>query len=228
MMSRLSWMLLMLMQWLVSSPVRADINHTVSNSVVQIRGLDPQGRMYYGSGVVTEPGRVATNCHVVRNGGKIGVYRGGESYRATAERADVHKDLCLLEVPGIGSPHARLGRGTDLRPQQTLYFYGYPRALGMSFSEGIIKKLIPFGGSRIIETSAFFTLGGSGGGLFDRRGKLVGLATFLSPGHSGQYYAVPSDWITRLKSQPARAIERLQGLSFWEDAASLPTFLKRP
>lgn len=184
--------------------------------------------MYYGSGVVTGPNTVATNCHVVRGGGRIAVFLGYQSFRVERERADTLRDLCLLEVPGMDTPVARIGKVAGLKAGQPLSFYGYPRALGMSYSSGTVKSLHPFGGSRIIETSAFFTLGGSGGGLFDRYGKLVGLATFLAPGHVGAYYAIPADWIAVVQAGEPHAIAPLQGRSFWEETALMPGFLKRP
>ena len=213
--------------WLAPA-VRAEPDHSVAQSVVQIRGVDPQGRMYFGSGVVIGTGTVVTNCHVVRGGGRVGVFRGGEGYAVNGERVDVHRDLCILDVPGLGGPQAGLARLSQLKTGQPLAFYGYPRALGMSFSEGTLRQLHPFGGSRVLETSAFFTLGGSGGGLFDRRGRLVGLATFLAPGHSGRYYAIPADWIAMVKKHAPTAIMPLQGRSFWEEPTRLPDFLKRP
>jgi hypothetical protein len=115
-----------------------------------------------------------------------------------------------------------------LKPGKPLYFYGYPRALGMSMSAGEVKRLHPFGGSRIIETSAFFTLGGSGGGLFDAQGRLVGLATFLAPGHQGAYYAIPAEWIAAVKVRSSEPVQTLTGLSFWEEPMKLPAFLKAP
>ncbi len=206
----------------------AEIDHSVARSVVQIRGRDPQGTLYYGSGVVIGMDQVVTNCHVVRAGGHIGVFRGAEGLVVRGERADVLHDLCILEVPGLTAPPARKGSLSQLKAGQPLYFYGYPRALGMSFSAGSVRRLHPFGGSRIIETSAFFTLGGSGGGVFDARGRLVGLATFMAPGHSGAYFAIPSEWVKGAQALDMRPIEPLQGQSFWEDVAHLPAFLKRP
>ena len=217
-----------LMAVLVLPSAWAQADHTAARSVVQIRGVDPQGKMFYGSGVVTGPGSVVTNCHVVRNGGKIAVFRGFEAFAVTGERADTLRDLCVLDTPGIGAPKASIGKASALKSGQTLSFYGYPRALGMSYSAGTVKSLHPFGGSRIIETSAFFTLGGSGGGLFDQRGKLVGLATFLAPGHAGAYFAIPADWIESVRQRKADGVAPLHGLSFWEEAARLPAFLKRP
>lgn len=206
----------------------AQVDPVAARSVVQIRGVDPQGRLFYGSGVVTGPGSVVTNCHVVRNGGKIAVFRGFEAFAVTAERADTLRDLCILDTPGIGGPKASIGKASALRSGQTLSFYGYPRALGMSYSAGTVKSLHPFGGSRVIETSAFFTLGGSGGGLFDQHHKLVGLATFLAPGHGGAYFAIPADWIDSVRRRGIRSVAPLQGLSFWEETTRLPAFLKRP
>ena len=204
------------------------VDYSVARSVTQIRGLDSQGKMYFGSGVVIGKGLVATNCHVVRGGGRIGVFRGAESSRVTRVRADTFRDLCVLDTPGIESDQARIGRIAALKPGKSLYFYGYPRALGMSMSAGAVKRLHPFGGSRIIETSAFFTLGGSGGGLFDQQGRLVGLATFLATGHQGAYYAIPSDWIAAVRTRPPEPVQSLQGLSFWEEPVRLPAFLKAP
>lgn len=222
------WSMLLLWGGLSSLPVRAEPDHAVSRVVVQVRGVDALGKMYYGSGVVAGPDTVATNCHVVRGGGRIAVFQGYRSFRVESERDDTLRDLCLLNVPGLVSPVARIGQAAGLKAGHPLSFYGYPRGLGMAYSAGAVKSLHPFGGSRIIETSAFFTLGGSGGGLFDRFGKLVGLATFLAPGHAGAYYAIPADWIPAVRARETHAITPLQGHSFWEETARMPAFLKRP
>jgi S1-C subfamily serine protease len=208
--------------------VQADVDHTVSLSVVQVRTLPGPGKVAYGSGVVVGPNRVATNCHVTRPALKVMVSKGPVQYPAVTQQADTRHDLCLLTTPGIPFPAANLGRTSELRVGQPLYFYGYPRAIGISFSEGKVQALYPFEGSRIIETSANFTLGASGGGIFDGAGKLVGLATFMGAGHAGGYYAIPSDWIVGLEGKEARKIEPLPGVSFWEDRAALPAFLKPP
>ncbi|NBS16760.1 MAG: serine protease [Gammaproteobacteria bacterium] len=199
---------------------------TVASHVVQIRGIAPDGRYYFGSGVAVAKDRVATNCHVVRSGGRVAVFRGGEAYRITRQQVDVVHDICVLEVPGLPVKAATLQSLQHLKVGQALAFYGYPRALGLSFSDGQIRRLKAIAGVQLIETSAFFTLGGSGGGLFDRRGRLVGLATFLAPGHAGGYFAVPVDWVMRVLKAPYQAIEPLQGLSFWESQEGVGSVLK--
>ena len=207
--------------------LRAEVDHRVSLSVVQVRASAGPGKLLFGSGVVVGPNRVVTNCHVVRTAHKVAVSKGPNLFPAVSEQADTRHDLCLLATPGIPFPVAGLGGTENLSVGQTLYFYGYPRAIGISFSEGKVAALHALDGGRVIETTANFTLGGSGGGLFDGQGKLVGLATFLNPGHVGNYYAVPAEWIEGLETRQSRGIEPLPGVSFWEDAM-LPAFLKTP
>ena len=209
-------------------PSRADADHTLSLSVVQVQAYGGPGKMYYGSGVVVSPERIATNCHVTRAAVRIMVAKAPMSYPAVGPQADIRRDLCLLTTPGIPFPVANLGRTEQLTIGQPLYFYGYPRAVGISFSEGQVRALHPFEGGRIIETSANFTSGASGGGIFSANGKLMGLATFLAPGQAGRYYAIPSDWIPALSALETHKIEPLQGLSFWEDSALWPAFLRAP
>jgi S1-C subfamily serine protease len=205
----------------------AEADHAVSLSVVQVRGFQEANRVFYGSGVVVGRDRVATNCHVTRGALRVIVNKGGIGFPAASQQADTRRDLCLLAVPGIPFPTASLGSSARLSVGQPLYFYGYPRALGISFAQAQVQALHRYAGSRVIETSADFTFGGSGGGLFDDRGRLVGLATFLSAGQS-RGYAIPADWIAALGSRKARRIEPLRGPAFWEDAAALPGFLRPP
>lgn len=198
----------------------AQPDHRVSNSVVQIQGAETGGRLYFGSGVIVAPKIVATNCHVVRTGGRLGIFRGYRSYRVEGVRADVRSDLCLLDVPALDLHPARLAGIGSLKKGDALYFYGFPRALGLSYTDGKVIRTRKQDGLPLIETSAFFTLGGSGGGLFDRRGRLVGLATYIDRGHGGGYYAIGSDLIPDVMKRPNLPIAPLSGSAFWETPGS--------
>jgi S1-C subfamily serine protease len=219
----------LLLAWaLLPRTASAETDFALSGSVVQIHAFPGQNKVFLGSGVVVGPGRVVTNCHVTRRAHSIVVAKGSLRYSAERQQADPKRDLCLLETPGIPLPPAKLGSAARLHPGQRLHFFGFPRATGIAASEGRVDALHPFDGSFIIETSANFTFGGSGGGMFDDQGSLVGLATFLSPGRSNRYYAVPSDWIRALATLAARKIAPFEGLAFWETSASLPKFLRSP
>jgi len=206
----------------------AEVNHALSMSVVQIHAY-PEGRqVFFGSGVVIAPNRVATNCHVTRYARAIVVTKGPIRYEAVAQQADPGHDLCLLEAPGISLPVATVGSAARLRVGETIYVYGYPLAIGMAFSQGRIEALHPFDDSLIIETSADFTSGASGGGIFDDSGQLIGLATFYPAGHTGHNFAIPADWITKLSTTTAKRIEPFGGSPFWEKTERMPAFLRVP
>jgi S1-C subfamily serine protease len=209
-------------------PVKADVDHRLSLSVVQIHAYPDGGRMFFGSGVAIGGDKVATNCHVTRLAKAIVVAKGPIRYRVSAQQADPHHDLCLLTVPGLTIPEARLGSANGLSIGEALYFYGFPRAIGMSFSVGRVEGLHLYEGAPVIETSTDFVQGGSGGGLFNEGGQLIGLATFLTAGEAGRNYAIPADWIPALSRTAANPIVPLSGASFWEDINHLPGFLKRP
>ena len=203
-----------------SVQIQAAPDHRISNSVVQILGRDQGGRLYFGSGVVISNAQVATNCHVVRSGGNLEVHRGYRTYPVTGERVDMEGDLCLLEVPGLDIRSARIGSTASLKRGDSLHFYGFPRALGLSYTDGRLIRISQRSGVPLMETSVFFTLGGSGGGLFDGKGRLVGFATFISKGHSGGYFAVGVDRLSRVRNKPLKPIEMLQGPVFWEQSVS--------
>jgi serine protease Do len=208
--------------------VLADVDHTLGLSVVQVHAYPGDMRTYFGSGVAIGHDRVATNCHVTRHAKAIAVAKGALRFKAVAQKTDSAHDLCVLEIPGLSVPGARIGSADRLHIGQTVFFYGFPRAMGMAYSEGRVEALHPFEGSVIVETSADFTSGASGGGLFNDAGELVGLATFLPVGHSMHTYAIPIDWLTKLAATSARAIAPFGGRTFWENVQGLPAFLRVP
>lgn len=212
----------------VHSLAVAQIDHGLGLSVVQVHAYTDSGRMFFGSGVAVAPDRVATNCHVTRAAKAIMVSKGPERLPAVSQQADLTHDVCVLEVPGLKFPLAKLGSADRAAVGATIYFYGYPRALGMAFSQGRVEALHPFDGSLVIETTADFTQGASGGGLFNEDGQLIGLATFMPSHQQGHNYAIPADWISAVLRTAARPISPLSGSPFWENVESLPAFLKLP
>jgi S1-C subfamily serine protease len=210
-----------------------DVNHALSLSVVQVHAFPEAGKIALGSGVVIGPGRVATNCHITRRAKTVIISKGDVRYEAVSQRADVNRDLCIVEAPAMEEPSAqipvaKLGQASQLSVGEPLYLYGFPRAIGIAFSQGQVQSLHPYQSSLIIETSANFSEGASGGGIFNDNGELIGLATFFSAGYERHYYAIPSDWIGDLVKVAPRRIEPISGIPFWQDVERLPAFLRAP
>lgn len=213
----------------------ADIDrHTfirVSQSLVRVEASGTGHRTNIGTGVIVAPGKVVTNCHVTHDADSIMVHRGGVQIEVVRERDDVDHDLCLLAVPGLPLPPVKLGRSDDLKTGETVVAIGYNGGYEIQYSDGIVKALYPFDGSRVIRSSTAFTSGASGGGLFDGSGRLVGILTFRLRGGAAHYFAMPVDWITGKIEDAPRYVPVAPlapaRTAFWQKAPeSLPLFMQ--
>ena len=185
------------------------------------------GRLYSGSGVIIGPGEVLTNCHVIRKSNRITVMKGALSFNVTSIKKNIYRDLCLLEAPTLNFPAVDLIKPSEMKIGDMVYFYGYPGGADAFFTEGRVSALHPMEKSFVVKTTAGFSSGGSGGGLFDNDGNLIGITTFFSAGHSGGYYALPSDWISDLRQSKKSKVSSIDGLTFWEKSLDQqPSFLR--
>ena len=166
-------------------------------SVVIVINGDSQG-----SGVIIRPNIVATNCHVVDEGGDIIVYK-SDNRRADADtpfaaairHADEAQDFCLLDVAGLWGVSATIRAYDTLKVGEAVYGLGAPKGFDLSISSGIVSQLRTNDGNRYIQTDAAISPGSSGGGLFDGAGNLVGIMTAKIADESteGIGFAIPAD-----------------------------------
>lgn len=193
-------------------------------SVVKVMPDSREGRVSMGCGVVVAANRVATNCHVTRLARSITVIKGINRYKVTAQAAELAKDVCILHTQNLKLPAAQLGHVEEAEIGQDVFVFGFPGAVGLGMVRGVVSGLHAYGSSRIIETDAGFMRGTSGGGLFDSRGFLIGLPTFMTNNAAGgHFYAVPTDWIMQVVDRDAKSIAPLQGSTFWETEALFQT-----
>lgn len=169
---------------------------SVKDSVVVVKTLGMEGKeIAMGSGVLLPSGKIATNCHVIKNGMSFQVGRGKQFVDATVYAGDSDKDICLLDATGISGQPATLGKAANLKVGDSVYAVGAPRGLELSLSDGIVSQLRgaspPF-----IQTTAAISPGSSGGGLFDSEGRLVGFTTLYIDGGQSLNFAMPVEWLT--------------------------------
>ena len=166
-------------------------------SVVVVRNGDSQG-----SGVIIQPNVVATNCHVVKNGGGIVVYKHDNRrastdtrFNAVIRHADKKRDYCLLDVGGLWGIPANIRQYNTLKVGENVYALGSPEGLDLSLSAGVISQLRQSGGEKFIQTDAAISPGSSGGGLFDSGGNLIGILTskYVKEDVEGIGFAIPAD-----------------------------------
>jgi len=190
-----------------------------TNSIVMVRGYNPDGSMAYGSGVIVAQNKVMTNCHIFRQTKKPWVSHGEDSYAVLSVQADRYHDLCLLEVDNLAIPPAPIGKSTDLKKNQEMIAIGHSSGVPSPITSlGTLKSLYPFhNNGNVIRTNARFALGASGSGLFDDSGNLIGINTFKTPGRFAYFYALPVEWLDDLQKLPIENQFPIIGKAFWEE-----------
>ncbi|MBK9984407.1 MAG: trypsin-like peptidase domain-containing protein [Saprospiraceae bacterium] len=158
-----------------------------------------------GSGVViSENGYIATNHHVIEDGGEIIVLlENGHEYPAKLMGSDPSTDLALLKIEATGLPYLMFGNSDSLMVGEWVIAVGNPFKLYSTVTAGIVSaksrniNILDQGGiESFIQTDAAVNPGNSGGALVNTRGQLVGINTAIMT-YSGQYegfsFAIPSN-----------------------------------
>ena len=156
-----------------------------------------------GSGVViTGDGYIVTNNHVIEGARKITVrMNNGKDYDATLIGRDSKTDLAVIKVNATELHFAVFGDSDSLVVGELAVAIGNPLGkLGGTVSEGIISALsrsIEIDGNMmtLLQTTAAVNPGNSGGGLFDRFGRLIGVVNAKSSGNDieGIGFAIPAN-----------------------------------
>jgi S1-C subfamily serine protease len=187
----------------------------VAPSVWQIRTYDSDGLpLGLGSAVVIAPETLVTNCHVLRKASRFVVGKDNVTYGGKLEMwdPDPNRDLCQVKVRNLNAPAATIGSAESLVVGQNVYALGNPAGLELTFSAGLISSIRRDEAGKIvrIQTSAPISSGSSGGGLFDDRGRLVGITRSIVVGLDAQNlnFAVPADWLHELPQRFAVAKEK--------------------
>ncbi len=157
-----------------------------------------------GSAIVLGNERVVTNCHVLREASSIRVAQGDAVWSASMDAGGEYRDLCFLRVPGFSGMPPPIAEPEAARVGLPVVVVGYSRG-SFGVSAGRVNGLFNCAcdGERVIQTSAAFEPGASGGGLFDHEGRLLGILTFKSGGGGNFRFAMPVGWMKQSVGQHA-------------------------
>ncbi len=203
-----------------------DAGRKAGVSVVRVLASTPASHGSFGSGIVIPGGRVATNCHVTHAASRVSVVVDGARSDVLEQVGDPAADVCVLRVSRLNIPAAQLASSRSLQVGDQVTAVGFGGGFAKTVSPGKITALFPYRGGYVIRATAAFRPGASGGGLFDRDGRLVGLITFFRRGADGlAFFAVPVEWIDQLALSPID--KQTVGKPFWMLApAEQPRFLR--
>ncbi len=173
------------------------------------------GTTELGSAVPLGGVRLVTNCHVLRQAVRIEVHVDGAAMRAETDRRDAYRDMCFVTLPGLAAPPMPMIEVGETRVGLDVVAAGWPGgALAVSRGRIIGLHHCECDGGKVIQTSAAFDRGASGGGLFDRQGRLVGILTFKAKAGGNFHFALPVGWLRQLAT--SEVAPGTDESSFWE------------
>ena len=145
-----------------------------------------------GSAVAVGAHLLLTNCHVVEGRPVIRLMQDRRIFTPTLAAGDFATDRCILRSAGAALvPVAGVRPFNDLVVGERVFAVGAPHSLDRSMSDGLISGLRrDRRKGEVVQTSAAISPGSSGGGLFDDRGNLVGITTFLIGGGQDLDFAI--------------------------------------
>jgi len=220
-----------------AQPSIADVFERVEGSVVLIRVAGKQvlpgavqgtaGVESIGSGtLVSREGRILTAAHVVQTADEVEVFfPTGERISADIVTSSPVADVALLQLtsrPPASATVALIGDSDRVRTGEEIFVIGAPRGVVHTLTVGHVsarrKGPSPFmelEEIEVIQTDAAINEGNSGGPMFNLRGELIGVVSFIlsqSGGSEGIGFAISTNTARRLL---------LEAPAFWSGAGLL-------
>ncbi len=159
------------------------------SSVVLIR--TPTG---LGSGFVAAAnGKIATNYHVIRGATKASIVTSDRVEHEDVEviALDEAHDVAILRIGARQLQPLTLGDSSLVKAGEHVVAIGNPLGLGSTVSDGLLSAIRDLPQLTVLQISAPISPGSSGGPVFNDRGEVIGVSTFLLSGGQNLNFAIP-------------------------------------
>jgi WD40 repeat protein len=181
----------------------------VSPAVVTIVSADERD-IAQGSGVlISSDGKIVTNFHVVE-GKRVMLARRHDGSFLTITgvlAADKANDLVILKADGRNLPFVPLGDSDAVKVGEAICVIGSPMLLEGTVTTGIISAIRELkDGRKLLQISAPISKGSSGSPVFNRKGEVIGIASFQLAEGQNLNFAVSvnmlKELLRRVKEEP--------------------------
>ncbi|MCK7468474.1 MAG: S1C family serine protease [Desulfosudis oleivorans] len=109
---------------------------------------------------------------------------------------DPENDIAIIKVEGKDYPNVRIGDANKAQVGEKVYVIGSPQGLENTISEGILSGIREVDrDAKILQMTAAISPGSSGGPVFNSRGEVIGIATFLIAETQNLNFAMPVNLI---------------------------------
>lgn len=164
---------------------------------------EPQQVDVQGTGVFLDAdGTLVTNNHVMRRCRRVIAHF--EDGRSTAVDQIValspEDDIAVMRARGVSNTRKlALASRKDVEKGQEILAVGNVLGLGLSVMPGYVNNIAEINGREFLIISADLAQGASGGPVFDKQGRLVGVMLgFLAAGGGKQSLAIPAWQVSRI------------------------------
>ena len=149
-----------------------------------------------GLAVSIEAGNMVTTCHAISAGGSLVVKVGKEQFPADLTITDEALDLCRLSLPGYGTPPLKVS-SEEPKAGDRIYTLALDAKGELTAAEGTVKAIR----GKLIEITTPVAATGSGAGVFDQYGALVGIATAPHDQGANVHVAIPAASIGQMRTR---------------------------
>jgi serine protease Do len=173
----------------------------VMPAVVTIVSADAKD-IVQGSGfIISSDGKIVTNFHVVAGKPAILARRSDGSFLVIKGvlASDKANDLAILQAEGRNLPFVRLGDSDRVKVGEAICVIGSPMLLEGTVSAGIISAVRKLrDGRKLLQITAPISKGSSGSPIFNRKGEVIGVASFTLSEGQNLNFAIPSNAVKTL------------------------------
>lgn len=215
---------------LAISSVNAKVPDSVLNqkkAVVTIYINDKDGnRITAGSGfIIDSKGIIATNYHVIskwlealENTVLIKMENGAYFPVEELLAFDEDNDIAIFKIEGKELPSVKLATDYKSKQGEGIIVIGSPLGLETTVSDGIVSNIREKGG--LIQITAPVSRGSSGSPVFNSKGGVIGVATFIIEGGQNLNFAIPIKHIVNLLNEYNRPNKKERFILLPEQPAS--------
>ena len=199
---------------IVREPKHYELYKKIVSSVVFISNLGEDGKSYYGGGFIYDSKTIVTCAHVVYKPNVLTIETyDGRILQGTIKTIDEGRDLATIEIATLPVfvDAVKMADITTVEIGEPAVAIGHPFKQKFSFSKGVISQVRPevvntksrAGGCVIknaIQTDTALNPGNSGAPLFDYKGRVIGIASFIigmGGDSAGVAYAIPTPEILK-------------------------------
>ena len=185
------------------------LNQKKAVVTIYVSGQD-KGISVTGSGfIIDSDGIVITSYHVISSAIKdnrssilVRTYKKAYYVVKNILAFDEERDLAILKLAAAELPATKLAVKYQPKQGEQIVVIGSPLGLETTVTDGIISSIR--GKSQLLQITAAISPGSSGSPVFNTKGEVIGVATFLLKGGQSLNFAVPVSLVQDLIQYPEK------------------------